>query len=98
MKQHVNSLQAMLERQARGAPPPAEPSPAAPKAAVEPTSRKFHRPSRDGRRLVAGHFEPHVAKQLKLLAAEEDTTVQDLLAEALDLLFVKKGKGKILSV
>jgi hypothetical protein len=98
MKQPVNSLQAVLERQARGATPtpPAEPSPAAPRAAAEPTSRKFHRPSRDGRRLVAGHFEPRVAKQLKLLAAEEDTTVQDLLAEALDLLFVKKGKGKIL--
>jgi hypothetical protein len=97
MKQPVNSLQAVLERQARGATPtPPEPASAASRATAEPTSRKFHRPSRDGRRLVAGHFEPRVAKQLKLLAAEEDTTVQDLLAEALDLLFVKKGKGKIL--
>jgi hypothetical protein len=37
-----------------------------------------------------------VAKQLKLLAAEEETTVQALLGEALDLLFLKKGKGKII--
>jgi hypothetical protein len=30
-----------------------------------------------------------------MLAAEEDTTVQALLEEAIDLLFVKKGRGKI---
>lgn len=50
---------------------------------------------REGTRLIAGHFDPAVARQLKLLAAEEDTTVQALLAEALDLLFVKKGKGRL---
>lgn len=90
-----NSLQAVLERQARG---PAEVAPTAPSQADEshtPTSSKFHRPSREGRRLIAGHFDPKVAKQLKLLAAEEETTVQALLEEALDLLFVKKGKGVI---
>jgi hypothetical protein len=59
-------------------------------AASEP---KFSWPSRTGRTLVAGHFDPKVAKQLKLLAAEEETTIQALLEEALDLLFVKKGKG-----
>ena len=60
-----------------------------------PSSPKFHRPSREGRRLIAGHFNPKVAKQLKLLAAEEETTVQNLLEEALELLFVKKGRGTI---
>ena len=30
-----------------------------------------------------------------MLAAEDDTTVQALLEEALNLLLVKKGKGKI---
>jgi hypothetical protein len=39
-----------------------------------------------------------VAKQLKLLAAEEETTIQALLEEALDLLFLKKGKGAITRV
>jgi len=90
-----NSLQAVLERQARG---PAEVAPATPTRADEahtPSSPKFHRPSREGRRLIAGHFDPKVAKQLKLLAAEEETTVQALLEEALDLLFVKKGKTAI---
>jgi hypothetical protein len=87
-----NSLQAVLERQARG---PVERVPSTPNQANAPSSPKFHRPSREGRRLIAGHFDPKVAKQLKLLAAEEETTVQSLLEEALDLLFVKKGRGAI---
>jgi hypothetical protein len=91
-----NSLQAVLERQARD---PAEVVQVTPsQAEIEadaPRSPRFHRPSREGRRLIAGHFDPKVAKQLKLLAAEEETTVQGLLEEALELLFVKKGRGTI---
>ena len=52
-------------------------------------------PSRQGKKIVAGHFDPAVSKQLKLLALEHDTTVQALLAEALDLLFVEHGKAPI---
>lgn len=104
-----NSLQAVLE-QARGggAPVPPKAEPASPKVPRRPAARAAEpaatpeeaaptprRPSREGRRLVAGHFEPHVAKQLKLMSVEEDTTVQALLEEALDLLFVKKGRGPI---
>lgn len=92
-----NSLQAVLERQARPAPSlPANPLPAAPDpVAPGDVGQKFFRPSRQGQKLIAGHFNPKVAKQLKLLAAEEETTVQALLGEALDLLFLKKGKGTI---
>lgn len=61
--------------------------------AAEPA--RFHRPSREDKRLVAGHFDPKVAKQLKMLAVEDDTTVQALLEEALDLLFAKKGRARI---
>ena len=99
-----NSLQSVLDRQANTTPPPApEPRPrrAAPlkKAAPdEAPSGKFYRPSRDGQKLIAGHFAPKVAKQLKLLAVEEDTTVQALLEQALDLLFVKKGKERVSGV
>lgn len=63
-------------------------------ASAEPAPR-FHRPSREDKRLVAGHFAPKVAKQLKLIAVEDDTTVQALLEEALDLLFAKKGRARI---
>lgn len=45
--------------------------------------------------LVGGHFPPAVLKQLKIIAVEEDTTNQALLQEALDLLFIKKGRAKI---
>jgi hypothetical protein len=94
-----NSLQAVLEQQARGraevVPSTSSQAEAELRALGAP---KFHRPSREGRRLIAGHFDPKVAKQLKLLAAEEETTVQALLEEALDLLFLKKGKGAIARV
>ena len=45
--------------------------------------------------LIGGHFPPDVLKQLRMIAAEEDTTNQALLAEALNLLFKKKGKEAI---
>jgi hypothetical protein len=99
-----NSLQAVLEQQARKAPPPLvpkEPRVAPKKQAVardEAQPEKFYRPSRDGRKLIAGHFDPRVAKQLKLLAVEEDTTVQALLEEALNLLFLKKGRDRVSNV
>lgn len=69
--------------------------------AVEP------KPARQGRGrktksretvLVGGHFPPAVLKQLRIIAAEDGTTNQALLEEALDLLFVKKGKAKIESL
>jgi hypothetical protein len=87
----TNSLQAVLAREA--AHEPATPA-LAPKQ--EPSSEKFYRPSRDGRRFLGGHFDPKVVRQMKMLAAEEDTTTQALLEEALDMLFIKKGRGRII--
>jgi hypothetical protein len=100
MSAQPNSLQAVLDRQAHIAKPP---TPAAPRRRLpeldhESNTGKFYRPSRDGQRLIAGHFDPKIAKQLKLLAAEEDTTVQALLEEALNLLFLKKGQGTMRNV
>jgi hypothetical protein len=50
---------------------------------------------RAGRVLIAAHFAPEVQRQLRITAAEESRTVQSLMAEALDLLFAKRGKPKI---
>jgi hypothetical protein len=61
----------------------------------ERESGKFYRPVRDGRRFVGAHLPPEVARQLRLISAEDDTTIQALLEEAIDLLFVKKGRAKI---
>ena len=52
-------------------------------------------PSRQGKKAIAGDFDPAVSKQLKQLALEQDTTVQALLAEALNDLFDKYGKKPI---
>ena len=89
-----NSLQAILDRQNQA---PIE-TPVA--ATLDAPVRT--RPRATGARrhtvLIGGHFPPGVAKQLGILAAEEQTTKQKLLAEALNLLFVKKGKQRITDI
>ena len=87
-----NSLQAVLNRaKADGDAAPA------PAPAIEPVdvSRKAPPSGRQGTKLIGGHFPPEVSTQLRIIAAEEGTTVQSLLGEALDDLFVKKGRGRI---
>lgn len=63
-------------------------------SAPAPKSAYF-RPSREGKANVTGYFPPAVKKQLRILAADRDTTIQDLLAEALNDLFAKHGKPEI---
>ena len=96
MSARTSSLQAVLERQAAAAAPdtsvPTPPPAPAPAPPAKP--EKFFRPSRDGRRFLGGHFAPNVVRQMKMLAAEEDTTTQALLEEALDLLV--DGASRIL--
>ncbi len=48
-------------------------------------------PARAGKRLVGGHFDRAVSQQLRELAAREDTTVQALLANAINMLFIARG-------
>jgi len=60
-----------------------------------PSGSNNKRPSREGKRLIGGHFEPEVSKQLKLLAIELDTSVQECLREALNDYFIKKQKSPI---
>jgi len=85
------------------APTPKKPKPA-PAASVRTVetegegTTKFHRPVRDGKRFIGGHFDPEVARQLRIIAAEDDTTIQALLEEAVQLLFVKKGRDSLASI
>ena len=72
---------------------PAPPVVANDQPAVAPT--KFAAPSRLGRDLIGGHFAPEVQTALKIVAAEERTTVQALLAEAIDIVLAKRGKPQI---
>lgn len=100
----VNALQAVLDRAAQAPAPQtkpvaakavkrAQPQPEAKQAVDEP--RKFSRPVREGKRFIGGHFSHDVARQLRMIAAEDDTTIQQLLEDALDLLFTKKGRATI---
>jgi len=63
--------------------------------AVDPNTKQPRPRGREGKRLIGGHFAPEVLKQLRLLAAEQDRTLQDLIAEALNELFAKYRKPEI---
>lgn len=60
-----------------------------------PASGSYIAPSRRGKKVVSGYFDTEVSKQLKLLCVENDTSLQALLTEALNDLFVKHGKSPI---
>lgn len=91
-----NALQAVLDKQASTPEPPAPQEPAAPPHRRKPRPKRAAQPSsRRGTTLIGGHFPEPIARQLRLLAAEEGTTNQELIREALDLLFTKKGKKRI---
>ena len=98
MDKRQNSLQAVLERKKLEPAPEAEPERKPKRNAAN--DRKTNagnaaKPSREGTTLIGGHFGQPVARQLAIIAAEEGTTKQALLTEAMDMLFVKKGKARI---
>ena len=73
--------------------PDAPMAPSAPPVA-DATSRAMPR-TRIGTKQVAAHFPEDVAWQLRGLAVDRKTTVQNLMAEALNDLFAKYGKPEV---
>ncbi|MXV85463.1 hypothetical protein F4X88_12770 [Candidatus Poribacteria bacterium] len=63
--------------------------------AVETTPKPMVPPSRQGKKMISGHFDKDVHRQLKMLAIEKDTSIQDLLSEALNALFERNNKPPI---
>ena len=53
------------------------------------------RPSRKNTKHVGGYFSPEVSKQLRQIALDENSSVQVLLAEAIDMLFHSRQKPTI---
>ena len=51
--------------------------------------------SRKGTKHVGGYFSPAVSKQLRQIALDENTSVQALVGESLDMLFESRGKPAI---
>jgi hypothetical protein len=64
-----------------------------PAAPIDASEAK--RPSRQGFKHIGGYFDPVVSKQLRKIAVDEDSSVQALLGEALDMLFQNRGKPMI---
>ena len=82
-----NPLIAGLEQLDRkGAAPPTTPAPASPKGKAR---------SREGAVQIAAFFPEEVRTQLKMLAAEQRREIQDLLAEGLNMVFMRYGKAEI---
>lgn len=98
-KRTADLRQAMLNNArpaSRYTQPAAEELEPKPVREVAPAERGRHfRPGREGKSNVTGYFPPAVKKQLRLLAAEQETTIQNLLAEALNDLFAKNGKPEL---
>ena len=73
----------------------AEASSPAPTRRTQPEAASGKRPDREGRVPMPFWTTAPAKKQLRLLAAEADTTQQELMSEALNLLFKNRGKPPI---
>lgn len=90
-----NPLTQGLNQQSRRA----EPAAAAPVGVADQTTpSKGVPPSRVGRVLIGGHFAPEVQTALKIVAAEERTSIQALLTEGINAVFAKRHKAQIASL
>ena len=62
----------------------------------EPTEKSnLQKSSRNGTLAITGHFPPEVRNQLKILAIEQNRTMEDMLAESLNMLFAMYDKPEI---
>lgn len=63
---------------------------------IDPTVPRYYQPpSRVGRKRISTYCSPRVVQQIRTLAIAKDCTIDDLLSEALNLLFSKEGLPKI---
>lgn len=75
----------------RPAPKPAVRQAPARDAPEEGRGRAYLPPSREGMKRIQGYFSPRVKRQLRMLAAQSDKTEEQLVGEALNLLFQTNG-------
>jgi hypothetical protein len=71
--------------------------PASPVPQQEPTPRAVREqaPSRNATKAITVHFPEDVRRQLKVMSGEMGRTMEDLVAEGLNLLFVRHRKPEI---
>jgi hypothetical protein len=70
----------------------AEREPAKPVASPPPETPQSYPKHRQGKKALIAYFSPGVSKALRQMALDEDTTMQSLLGEAIDLLMRDRGK------
>jgi hypothetical protein len=85
-------MRSSLKDLARKAASPEQPAANDATAAALPTSYRTAQ-TRSDTRQVSGHFKPDVAQTLRLIAVEQDRDIQEILAEALNMLFERYGKA-----
>ncbi len=71
----------------------AGPATAKPRGAKAPAPQL--KPSRVGKKPITGFFDPAVSRQLKQVALDQDSSIQELMREALNDLFEKHNKKPI---
>jgi len=78
-----------------GGAPAAEPAAVQLPAVPQDESPRGYRTAqtRSDTRQIGGHFKPEVAQTLRLIAVEQDKDVQEILAEALNMVFTRYGKA-----
>ena len=91
----VNKLKAAMQGMAGPALPPTVAIPQAAEVRVTETRKTPLAPSRRGKRVVSAYIDPAAAKQLRVLAANNETTTQALLEEALNDLFRKYARSAV---
>lgn len=84
-------MKASLKSLVQAEEPEASASLATPLQPHEPKSYRTAQTRTDTRQ-VSAHFKPEVAQTLKLIAAEQDKDLQEVIAEALNMLFARYGK------
>lgn len=73
----------------------ASPASEADAVAQAPVTEQDRQPSRLGTKAITVHFPEEVRRQLKAMAGEQGRDVADMVAEALNLLFVKYRKAEL---
>ena len=71
----------------------AQPAGAKPRKAANQKAEETPRGGRGNKVQVAGWFTPEVGRDLKIIAAEQNSTVQAMIEEGLRAVFKKHGKA-----
>jgi hypothetical protein len=72
-------------------PPPVRAAPTMLEKAAKGRGLTYIPPSREGMKRIQGYFSTRVKRQMRMLAAQSDKTEEQLVGEALNLLFQTNG-------